>query len=331
MALRETITIRPYRAGDETAILTAVNRARAASGEPERTLETWRWLFGDHPLGPRVVLGFDEGGEVLAQCAGIPLRARVDGRAVVFCLVLDGLNVRSERTGHTRRGLFTACSDAFREAYGGEGPGRHVFTFGFLGHTRAGRLPLGLAFLRESFVHVLPIAAARGGDWRAELREIDRFGPEASELYERVATETRADVVRDAAYLSWRYAEEPGRPARAALASVGGRPAGLAVWRTGSFEGRSAGVCLEWIVPREESAAASALHGWMAERSRDAGHEVLVAEHSPFAREWIEFQERGYHLSRRPRAFFGASHMRAHPNRFFARHVRTALADVETP
>lgn len=331
MALRETITIRPYRAGDETAILHAVNRARGAAGLSERSLATWRWMFADHPLGTRVMLGFDEGGEVLAQCAGLPLRARVDGRAVLFCRMIDGLNVRSERTGHTRRGLFTACSEAFREAFGGEGSGRHVFAFGSHGDPDAGRLPLGMSFLRECFVHVVPVGAARGGDWRAEIREVERFGAEANELHERIATEARADLVRDAAYLNWRHASEPGRPARAALACVGGRPAGLAVWRAGRFEGRAAGLVCEWIVPRDEPAAATALSDWLQESARAAGLECVVLELSPFAREWTEFQDRGYRVVRRPRAWWGASHLHAHHNRFFARHVRFTLSDVGDP
>lgn len=333
MALRETITIRPYQTGDEAAILETYNRANTigATGVAPRTLEHWRWLFENNPSGMRVMLGLDEGGEVLAQCAGLPLRARVDGKSVLACLALDGLNVRSERTGHTRRGLFTACSEAFRETFGGEGRERHVFTFASttISNPQVGRAPLGLAFLRESFVHVLDDLTARGGDFRAEIREIERFGSEANEIFERTATETRAGLVRDALFLNWRFTERPLKPYRAAIAFVGARPAGIAVWRAGVHDGRAAGLVVEWMVPRDEPAAASALCNWLVTRTRDAGLARLVAEFGAFAREWNEFQARGFKVARAQQHWIGASHARVHHQRFFARQFRTGLGELD--
>jgi hypothetical protein len=328
LALRETITIRPFQQGDEAAILTAFNRALESERTP-RTLEHWRWLYEGNPNGMRVMLGLDEGGDVVAQCAGVPLRARVDGKSVLFCLALDGLNVRSLRTGHTRRGLFTACSEAFRENFGGEGEGRHVFTYASVGthNAHVGRAPLGLSFLREGFRHVLANLTERGGDFRAEVRAVERFGPEVNEIFERTAVEARVLLVRDALFLNWRFVERPAKPYSCAIAWTGTRPAGIAVWRLGTFEGRPAGYACEWLVPRDEPHAASALLDWLVDKTRAAGAERLVAEFSPFEREWHEFQARGFHVVRARHHWSGASHAHAHHQRFFAHHFRAGLAD----
>ncbi len=331
--MRETITIRPYQTGDEAAILGTFNRASAggAVARAPRDIEHWRWLYEGNPNGLRIMLGLDEGGEVLAQCAGLPLRARIDGRSVLMCLALDGLNVRSERTGHTRRGLFTACSEAFRETFGGEGQGRHVFTYAAQAVTNpeVGRAPLGLAFLREGFQHVLANLDVACGDFRADVREVGRFGPEANEVFERTAFESRVVLVRDALFLNWRFAERPGRPYRSAVAYSGTRPAGIAVWRADVRDGRPIGRVTEWMVPRDEPHAASALVGWLVASSRDAGCEQLTAEFSPFAREWNEFQARGFRVVRAPHHWVGASHARVHQTRFFARAFRGSLGDLD--
>jgi hypothetical protein len=330
LALRETITIRPFQTGDEAQILEAMNRVRGSDSAPY-TIEQWRWLYEGNPNGMRVMLGLDEGGEVVAQCAGVPLRGRIDGKSVLVCLALDGLNVRSERTGHTRRGLFTACSEAFREKFGGEGSGRHVFTYAAAqtANPHVGRAPLGLTFLREGFEHVLTDLVETRGDYRAEVRAVERFGPETSEIFERVAVEARAGLVRDALFLNWRFAERPAKPYACAVAWSGSRPAGIAVWRAASLDGRLAGRVCEWLVPRDEPHAASALLHWLVAKTRAAGAGALVAEFSPFAREWHEFQARGFRVVRAHHHWSGASHAHGHHLRFFGRHFRAGLADCD--
>lgn len=389
MALRETITIRPYQPGDEQAILATFNRvhapkaalvggqqgvlqgfsvptrAPAAAAGPRdvvespiaapRSLEQWNWRFRDNPSGTRIVLAIDEGGEVLAQVAGLPLRARLGGRNVMFCRWVDPLNARSQRTNHTRRGLFTACCEAFRDTYGGEGDGRHVFAYtsGSPATARAARAYAGWNSLGEGYVHELDVAAAPKGDYRVEVREVERFGPEATELFERVAIEHEAIVTRDAAFLNWRFADAPGRPYTLLVARERDHVVGLAVWRaawsldtssrglSGAHElvganasrstsdGRGVGVIAEWLVPRDEPHAASSLLAAMAERTRAAAAEVMTASFSPFSREWTEFQDFGCRVRRTGELWSGASHSRTLPTRWFARELHRTTSDSD--
>lgn len=372
MALRETITIRPYQDGDEEAILATWNRVHARANGPQpvvkqgvlqgfslpprapaaaatamnavaagipgsgldgalRGASYWSWMFRENPSGTRVVLGFDEGGEVLVQVAGVPLRARLAGRNVVFCRLVDPLNARSQRTNQLRRGLFTAALESFRETYGGEGDGRHAFAYsiGAPSSVRAARAYAGFGLLDEDHVHELAVGRAPSPDFRVEVSSVDRFGPEATEVFERVATEHQALVVRDTPFLNWRFADAPGRPYTLLVARERGRVAGLAVWRPGRRGRERVGVAAEWLVPRDEPHAARSLVADMAERTRAIDGAALLAACAPSAREWLEWQEQGFVVRRTGAVVAGASHARAWPSREFARHLHRTLSDTE--
>jgi hypothetical protein len=335
---RATITVRPYQAGDEQAILATFNRvfARADPAFVPRTIEHWRWLYAENPCGTRVMIAVEDGGEVLAQYAGLPVRARLAGRDAIFCQAVDSMSARDERPGLARRGLFGTCCEAFRAAWSGEsgetGAERHVFAYGLPAASawRVGKAQLGYGFLREGFVHELDVDRAVFRDAEhVDVREIERFGPETDELFERVAREHEAIVVRDARYLNWRFADAPGRPYEAAIADVGGRAAGLAVWRSGAFEGRSGGLVCEWMVPAEERDAARALHAWLVRRTQASGTTRLFAHAAQHSRAWQELQEQGFRVRRARNLWAAHSHSRAHPLRWFARHFHVTLGDTD--
>ena len=74
-----TITIRPYRPGDEHAILATFNRvfARTDPAFVPRTIEHVALaLRAESVAAARVMLAVEDGGEVLAQYAGAPACAR---------------------------------------------------------------------------------------------------------------------------------------------------------------------------------------------------------------------------------------------------------------
>jgi hypothetical protein len=340
---RATITIRPYQAGDEHAILATFNRvfARADPAFVPRTIEHWRWLYERNPCGTRVMLAVEDGGEVLAQYAGLPVRARLAGRDAVFCQAVDSMSARDERPGLARRGLFGACCEAFRAAWskdGGaegaveDGRKRHVLVYGLPAPSawRVGRAQLGYGLLREGFVHVLDVDRAILTDAEAiEVRDVERFGAETDELFARIAPNHDAIVVRDARYLNWRFADAPARPYEAAIACSGGRAAGLAVWRSGTFEGEAGGLVCEWMVPAEERGASLALHAWLVRRTLSSGRTHLFATAAPHSRAWIELQERGFRVRRARNVWAAHSHSRAHPLRWLARNFHVTFSDTD--
>jgi hypothetical protein len=66
---------RAYRAGDEAAILRILKSRSGAAC----TLDEWSWLFPPEECGRLIVVG-EEGGEVVAVCAGRPLQVQVRSR-----------------------------------------------------------------------------------------------------------------------------------------------------------------------------------------------------------------------------------------------------------
>jgi len=74
--------VRTYREGDEVAIIRAL----------ERSLDEWSWLYPPEVDG-RVIVVAETGGEVVAHCAGIPLRVAVDGRKLAATRIADHLSL----------------------------------------------------------------------------------------------------------------------------------------------------------------------------------------------------------------------------------------------
>ncbi len=66
---------RMYREGDEVEI----NRVFEQVSGLVRSLDEWAWLYPPEVDG-RVIVVAETGGEVVAHCAGTPLRVAVDGR-----------------------------------------------------------------------------------------------------------------------------------------------------------------------------------------------------------------------------------------------------------
>ena len=63
--MSNALTIRPYEAGDEAAILSTFNlvfREVCGPDYVDRTLAQWRWAYPDNPAGHRISLAVAEDG-----------------------------------------------------------------------------------------------------------------------------------------------------------------------------------------------------------------------------------------------------------------------------
>jgi len=337
LALRDTITIRKYQPGDEQAILATFNRVFACDDAnfEARTLEHWRWLYADNPLGARIVVAVDCENEVLAQYAGLAVRAKLEGRDTLFCQAVDSINARSERTGLARRGLFAACCESFRDAFGGDGEGKYAFAYGLpVGAPwRIGTKQLGYQLMREGLVLDLDLGRApeASEDFAADVtvREVERFDAEVDELFARVSTEHAAIVVRDASYLNWRFADSPTRRYSLAVAGSKGSARGLAVYGFGRFEGVVGGLVCDWLTPSDDVDAARALRAWLLAKARASQASRLLAVFGPESREWLDFQHAGFRVRRASHLWAGFSHVRSQPVRWFGRHFYTTLGDTD--
>ncbi len=78
---------RTYREGDEVAI----NRVFEKASGSMRSLDEWSWLYPPEADG-RVIVVAETGGEVVAHCAGTPLRMAVDERELTAVRINDLLS-----------------------------------------------------------------------------------------------------------------------------------------------------------------------------------------------------------------------------------------------
>lgn len=93
--------------------------------------------------------------------------------------------------------------------------------------------------------------AGRDGDAGGRVRRVERFGAEADAAYRALAPRLGNHVVRDAAYLNWRFLDSP-RGYRA-FAATGGD--GFAVLGHKLHKGVSLAVVAECVAPRREAVA----------------------------------------------------------------------------
>lgn len=227
-------TIRPASSDDRDR---AVELLTAAHGARVRTEAEWDWLFRGR-LSHYFVA--DTGSMLAAQYALLPLRISVDGSERTGLLSLD----TATHPSFTRRGLMVALAEA---AYGGP---HGDFVFGFpnpasapglyakLGWREVPGFPLYVRPLRGLFAaaatalapvsRLLPRPGRRGSE---QVEEFDHFGEWADVLWRQRSAGGGAGVVRDAAYLEWRYVDGPRHHNRY-LVRRDGRVVGYAVART---------------------------------------------------------------------------------------------------
>jgi GNAT superfamily N-acetyltransferase len=199
----------------------------------------FKWQFGRVADGASVKLAMLDG--AIIGCLGyVPVEVGLAGRVVDGAWVINWM-IDPE---HRRLGLGPILMREVNRQFAvtlNVGPNADAQTvLSRMGWTHFGELP------RYTYV-ADPAAAAsltehRQLDWpeppaiprRADhvaVRMVDRFGSDATELWDRFAGSTRAGTRRSADYLNWRYAEHPLAAYRLLEAHRSGSMVGLAVYR----------------------------------------------------------------------------------------------------
>jgi GNAT superfamily N-acetyltransferase len=258
--------------------LAAFDRRRG--GAPS-TAEYWRWKYFDNPAGPACVAAARVGEEIVGTLGFLPVRTRVHAREVIATQQVDVAILPAYRGG----GLYFQLAHAVMEEAAKRGV---AFGFGFatedtralsvdfLGFDLVGpvhRLTKVLdyghyasALLGRRIARVLRpvVARARGGTSRpstplaGNVAPIDRFDERVDRLAQTL-TLGRIMVIRDAAYLNWRYADCPtvkyGRYATGTEASL----SGFVVFHTNVVDGVVRGIVDELVCSPDDPDAVKCL------------------------------------------------------------------------
>lgn len=198
-------TARPYRQDDEERVL---ELWRVAFGR-ELAPEIWRWKYAANPFGSRILLCLDERGEaVVVMYSGIPFRANWSGRRVEIVQLMDIMS----HPDYRKTGLFVKTAGAYFDRFaGGDSvlyygiPGTYHFEIGARYLAYSG-LDSDVAYLQGE-VRKLGELFVAGGRVRAESRATRDFDA----LWRRLAEHYPLSVIRDRAFLQWRFFDHPQR------------------------------------------------------------------------------------------------------------------------
>lgn len=285
--------LRALRAEDEPALLDAWRASFGA--ERARAPEEWRHLFLRNPAGTRAFVAL-RGGAVVAQYAGLPVRARVEGEARVFTQSVDSFVRPEHRRGLKAPGLFVRLARAYFDEYGVNGPDAVHFGWPVEAAWRIGRRFLEYELVREELALVRELAPGphEPPDGVELLEGVDE---RATRLDARCAEDAGAATVRDAAWLAWRYLEHPARDYELLALRAGDEELrGLAVLRGRHPDWPGCALLVDWLVPADDEDAGEALERAVLARARAAGARRVVAWLPDWAAAFARLQRRGWRV-----------------------------------
>jgi len=220
-----TLVFRTYREGDEVAI----NRVFEGASGLVRSLDEWAWLYPPEEDG-RVIVVAETGGEVVAHCAGTPLRVVVDGRELAAARITECLSLAPEDE------IVERVAETFFESFASSGrfplvvacPQMHDDSYprGFDGMPKRELAALTRDRAPRSKVRRLCYRAESARDWE----------PRLDDLWHRVRGDYPVAVVRDAEGVLSRFAGLRDLPE---ILESGGRLCGLSLRRRAMPVGRS--------------------------------------------------------------------------------------------
>ncbi|MGE3174185.1 MAG: hypothetical protein AB7O97_16270 [Planctomycetota bacterium] len=292
------LDIRPYRAGDEHAILGTFNRVFrevCGPGYVDRTLAQWRWQYRDNPQGHRIWLAMAPDGTCAAQYAGVPLLADTPWGPQTFVHCVDSMTHPDWRQGLKRKGLFVLTCEPFWDDSKRRGD---ALFYGFPVDTAYRIGKRYLQYTQMCIVDFLirdratpPLAAPPD----VVVERVDAVPAEVDALYERLRADVRCMVRRDRRYLDWRYVQNPQRADYELwTARRGGALQGLLVLRPGSGLAPDAATIVDLVVPRAETAALDALLAAAVRRQHEEQRARLMTALPGWSPEHRHLEQRGF-------------------------------------
>lgn len=266
---------REYKEGDEQNIL-ALHKLVFGS---EVSLEWWAWQYKQNPAGQAVIVLAESDQGIVGQYALVPRLMKIDDNVCLSSLSLDTM-VHPKYRG---QGMFISLTE---QVYGlAAARGLH-FVYGFPNenshHGFITRLdwvdlyngiplwvkPLKLEnILRKRFIDNKLLASL--GDkvgniamsvlYRSQrstpvcsIKEVSSFDLRFDSLWSEASRDHKIAVVRDKAYLAWRYVEKPGNDYAILIAEVGGNLSGYVVVRCMDNFGLRIGFIVDMLTGSKE-------------------------------------------------------------------------------
>lgn len=247
----------PLREGDAQRVsdlITRMSEGGTGLRLRDKSAAYYRWMYELNPAGRAIVHSARLGDRLVASFALAPKIFVVDGARVRVGKTMDMFTDPAWQ-GH---GLMRTCTDrVFLEAAQAGIPGWYVTP-----SVNSYPIFTGRWSYREEFSLCYRLRVLRPGPLRRRVRlpagtsveEVARFDASADELWERVGARYRVAQVRDAAYLNWRYVENPDHYDLLTLRREG-RLVGVAVLGSTLRRGVPVGELMELVHEAEDEQA----------------------------------------------------------------------------
>ncbi|MCI0396902.1 MAG: GNAT family N-acetyltransferase [Chloroflexi bacterium] len=308
-------TIRAYQPGDERELVALFARVFGRSTSEDH----WRWKLKQQPSPVENVWLAVDGDKPIFQYAGIPVRYQLPGGRQTALVSVDTMASPDYR----RQGLLTKVGrftyDRWREAgvpfiiglpneqWGSRAqalgwemlfPLRWLIRPLYPEQTLARRLrwpPLGRLAIAGGLWNRWWDSRARP-DPTVQVQEVDHAGPEFDVLWQQSSAGVAFSVVRDSAWVNWRYLQPPSLTYHVLLAERAGRPVGYLTYRLESGDHRLGFVAELFTAPADSRAQASLLHQAI-QRLRSAGAEAVATLAVPETPLHTFFRQAGFRWS----------------------------------
>lgn len=296
--MSDPITIRPFRPGDESGVL----RGHNLTFTPARSLAHWQWKFRDNPTGQLHVMVADHATEgIVGAYVTLPVRVRADGTECLAGQCVDLFVLPEHRRHGKRPGLFVNLALAHYETWGGKAPHQNAFHYGWpIATWRIGQRYLKYEIVRDwdLLFHERPAAgfAPRALPAGLRVQAVPRFGPDVDALWTRLQDQSRLQIIRDARYLNWRYADAHDASYELIECREVGSDTlrGIAVLTKRDLQIPGASFLADWLLPADDYDATVCLIGHAEQYANRQGSPVLATLFQHLDPRFLHFQYRGF-------------------------------------
>lgn len=285
---------RAYQPGDEAGILASYNHCFAET-DPDfqpMTMSEWRWRYTDNPGGIRVYVSTKDD-VIAAHYASQPSRVWIEGEERIFAQIIDSFVHPEHRRGLKRPGLFVQTALLMLDEFCG--PDKDLVTYGWP-IEEAWRM--GKRFLRYELVRSQVMLSRSVGEGGSELPSgveiVERYDDEVRELWERASAPWGASIIRDAAYLNWRFTDNPRHEYTKVAVRKNGRLRGHLVFKIGDWPLPNTAIVMDWLVADDDLDAGVALHDAAMALGRAGGAPHVVTIFPEWSPWFARFQEWGW-------------------------------------
>jgi predicted N-acetyltransferase YhbS len=250
----------------------------------ERTAMEWSWAFQEGPLGPADIVIALEGDTVVAHAATLRRAAQIQGETTIFGQSVDAMT----HPDWQKQGLNQRLQETLSELHRAAGV---EWVYGFSnelstrlvterqGRRSLGPFPLLARPLRTGFGALRRLGRSPGPPaiHPADIpRDIDSLSHAAAAWHS-------VGVLRDRAYLEWRY-RRPGGSYHAITQRAAGELEGFGVLAIRNQGPLRAAFVAEAIVGEDSPESWNHLTESLLERARDLGCDAVVALGTPGSR-----------------------------------------------